>query len=559
MKHFNRLFILGAALIVSTVSFGQFWTEDFSDNTKYTVTLGGEGNDGTADYFQRTDGSNINKTYTNTSGFFFAGQDIDDANTNGWTSASPSQLTWADIDISGKSQIIFSVDVGSTATNRIDNNDYLLFEYSIDGGNWIKLLAFENDGTQFNTFFQEDTNFDGNGDGTIITSALGSFQKPIVGSGLKLSIRFTAAVDAGDEDFAIDNLKLTEGALNSKPVISNIAYSPIYIQSSTTVNISAEVTDADGTITQVGLVWGTDKDVLTNPILMTNGGSGNIYTSITPIPAQANGTTVYFALAAVDNEPDTTLTSPQSYTVTDPKTATLPYTQEFSANLGDFYSYSASGDTKKWGFSNGYAIMNGFNSGELERDFLITPAFDFTTTQNEVISFKTWKRFGTGDNTDKYLKLMYSTDYAGIGDATAATWTEVSGVTMATELQVWTKTEDIDVSMVTGSKVHFAFVYNYAADYVQWQVDSVVVKENVPTAIAKNHAFATIVNTVVSNNLIIQSENAVQLRIYNLAGREVKSVGYAKGEVSLSSLPKGIYIVKLTQGNNIITRRISKQ
>jgi hypothetical protein len=559
MKHFNRLFILGAALIVSTVSFGQFWTEDFSDNTKYTVTLGGEGNDGTADYFQRTDGSNINKTYTNTSGFFFAGQDIDDANTNGWTSASPSQLTWADIDISGKSQIIFSVDVGSTATNRIDNNDYLLFEYSIDGGNWIKLLAFENDGTQFNTFFQEDTNFDGNGDGTIITSALGSFQKPIVGSGLKLSIRFTAAVDAGDEDFAIDNLKLTEGALNSKPVISNIAYSPIYIQSSTTVNISAEVTDADGTITQVGLVWGTDKDVLTNPILMTNGGSGNIYTSITPIPAQANGTTVYFALAAVDNEPDTTLTSPQSYTVTDPKTATLPYTQEFSANLGDFYSYSASGDTKKWGFSNGYAIMNGFNSGELERDFLITPAFDFTTTQNEVISFKTWKRFGTGDNTDKYLKLMYSTDYAGIGDATAATWTEVSGVTMATELQVWTKTEDIDVSMVTGSKVHFAFVYNYAADYVQWQVDSVVVKENVPTSIAKNHAFATIVNTVVSNNLIILSENAVQLRIYNLAGREVKSVGYAKGEVSLSSLPKGIYIVKLTQGNNIITRRISKQ
>ena len=556
MKHFNRLFLLGAALVVSTVSFGQFWTEDFSNNTKYTVTLGGEGNDGTADYFQRTDGSNINKTYTNTSGFFFAGQDIDDG---GWTgSAKPSQLTWADIDISGKTQLFFSVNIGSTATAKIDNNDYLLFEYSIDGGDWTKLLAFENDGTTFNTFFMEDTNFDGDGDGTIITSALGSFQKPIVGSGLKLSIRFTAAVDAGDEDFAINNLKLSEGALNSKPVISNIAFSPLYIQSTTAVNISAEVTDADGTIAQVGLVWGTDKDVLTNPILMSNGGSGNIYTSITPIPAQADGVTVYYALAAVDNEPDTTLTSPQSYTVFDPKTATMPYTQEFSADLGDFYAFSASGDTKKWGYSSGSALMNGHLSGELQRDFLITPAFDFTTTQNEVISFKTWRRYGS-DNADKYLKLMYSTNYAGVGDATTATWTEVPGVTMATTDQVWTKTEDVDVSMISGTNVRFAFVYNYAADYVQWEVDSVVVKENVPTAIAKNHAFATIVNTVVSNNLIIQSDNAVQLRIYNLAGREVKSVDNVKGEVSLSSLPKGIYIVKLTQGKNIITRRISKQ
>ena len=187
------------------------WTEDFSTGTKYSVTLGSEGEDGENDYFIRTDGSDIAKSYDGVSGYFFAGQDIDDG---GWAgSAAPSQLTWIGIDISGKTDIEFSGDFGETyqSPGDIDNNDFLLVEYRIDASGWNNLISFKNDGATYNRDFWEDTDFDGIGDGTTITSEAGTmvtFIKSITGTGLSLDLRFTASVNSGDEDFAIDNFEL---------------------------------------------------------------------------------------------------------------------------------------------------------------------------------------------------------------------------------------------------------------------------------------------------------------------------------------------------------------
>ena len=188
------------------------WTEDFSTSSNYTVTLGGEGNDGSSDYFQRTDGSNIGISYSGNTGYFFAAQDIDDG---GWTgSASPSQLTWSNIDISGYDNLTFSGLFASAATNKIDNNDYVIIEYQIDGGGWNKILEFENDGATYNTQFYEDTDFDGVGDGTDLTSTFQSFTKSISATGSSLDLRITVAVNAGGEDFAFDEFKIEGDAVS---------------------------------------------------------------------------------------------------------------------------------------------------------------------------------------------------------------------------------------------------------------------------------------------------------------------------------------------------------
>ncbi|MCT4629899.1 GEVED domain-containing protein [Winogradskyella sp.] len=181
-----------------------FWHEPFNNSNLYTVTLGGEGNDGPQDYFQITNGSNINESYSNTNGTFFAGQDLDDG---GWTgSANPSQLTWTGIGISDYTSLSF---IGSFASNGggIDSSDFVLIEYQIDSGGWTNLLAFENSGGT-NTSFLEDTDFNGTGDGTSLTTSFSEFSKSIGSTGSLLDIRITVSMNSGNEDLAFDDFKI---------------------------------------------------------------------------------------------------------------------------------------------------------------------------------------------------------------------------------------------------------------------------------------------------------------------------------------------------------------
>ncbi|PLX07357.1 MAG: hypothetical protein C0596_10450 [Marinilabiliales bacterium] len=117
-------FLIGL-LMIGGVSLGQttIWLEDFSSGT-YSVTAGGEGSDGTADYFMTTDGADINVTYTGFTGNFFAAQDVDDG---GWTgSANPSQLTWSSIDVSGYTNLEIKGLFANVNTDKIDASDYVI-------------------------------------------------------------------------------------------------------------------------------------------------------------------------------------------------------------------------------------------------------------------------------------------------------------------------------------------------------------------------------------------------------------------------------------------------
>ncbi|PKP03131.1 MAG: hypothetical protein CVU14_02315, partial [Bacteroidetes bacterium HGW-Bacteroidetes-9] len=157
-----------------------------------------------------------------------------------------------------------------------------------------------------------------------------------------------------------------------------------------------------------------------------------------------------------------------------PATTTLPYSEDFATGFGLCYTYSVSGPAQYWKHSstNEYAYMNGYNTGVLEEDWMVLPAVNFVTYPNVRLSFESYMNYGA-DDADNYFKLVYSTNYAGIGDPSMATWTEIP-FDYPTELSTWTPSGSLNLSAITGSSIYIAFKYHYNVDfYRSWQIDNI--------------------------------------------------------------------------------------
>ena len=105
----------------------------------------------------------------------------------------------------------FAEDDGTSRD--IDSNDFFLLEYQIDGGGFRNLLAFENDGSAFNTAFTQDLEFDGDGEGAELTDTFTSFSAAIAGTGSTLDLRATFRLDSGDEDIAVETVEINPAAV----------------------------------------------------------------------------------------------------------------------------------------------------------------------------------------------------------------------------------------------------------------------------------------------------------------------------------------------------------
>ncbi|MCB9445919.1 MAG: ExeM/NucH family extracellular endonuclease [Ardenticatenaceae bacterium] len=145
------------------------------------------------------------KAYTGFTDNFLTGMDLD-----GEGATLPIVLEWTGINIVGLTDLSFSGDFAEfvDGTGNIDVADYILVEYQLDGSGYQNLLRFCGDLT-FNGVFREDVDFDGVCDGTALGSTAQNFVKSIAGTGSALDLRLTLRVDAGDEDFGIDNFQIT--------------------------------------------------------------------------------------------------------------------------------------------------------------------------------------------------------------------------------------------------------------------------------------------------------------------------------------------------------------
>ncbi len=189
--------------------------EDFEDAIGYQTTPSEFTNNSTR-YFVRSNFSNINNAvnYNVVQGsFFFGAQEVDLAST------FPVQLNITNIDISGETTLFFS---GLFAEDDVlfeedwDAEDYLHVSYQIDGGGFQNLFWIESAGA-LNSAAMVDTDFDGEGDGAIITDTFTEFTAAIFGTGSSLDLRIEISLNDRQEDIAFDNLSIRSGLSTSIP------------------------------------------------------------------------------------------------------------------------------------------------------------------------------------------------------------------------------------------------------------------------------------------------------------------------------------------------------
>ncbi len=97
------------------------------------------------------------------------------------------------------------------------------------------------------------------------------------------------------------------------PVISNVVTAPPTPDADQVVDVYAAVVDTSGAIASVTLSWGTVSNSLTNDIAMALV-ADSTYGTVSQIPGQPGGATVYYRIAAVGAQATTT-TSIYSYTL----------------------------------------------------------------------------------------------------------------------------------------------------------------------------------------------------------------------------------------------------
>ena len=400
-----------------------------------------------------------------------------DAGTNPNFGASVGTLSIASFDsglnLSGSGDALYAVEGSPDGDNITAWLAGIQNAAGVEGANFSQTgLA---SGTTFIEFYSSGSPDGGYYSG--LRNGLSSFADYL--SLLGSNTNWTTEDSNGELILPISTSPFTVGG-NIPPVVTNISTTPaIDITSSDAVSVSADVTDTDGSITGVELHWGTTSGSLGTTILMSNTG-GDTYTTDTDIPAQADGTTVYYEIVATDDEPESTTAGEFSYTVNDPATTALPYVEDFATGFGDCYTFNVAGIKTWYYYSGGQQVSaNGFGGDNPEEDWLILPGIDFDSYSYEVMTFNTYAQYGTND-ANNYLKLFYSSDYPGLGDPSGYTWVELTynqptGINNSSEVSA--PSGNIDLTGISGSMVYIAFKYLSTDSPTRWSVDNIVIGE----------------------------------------------------------------------------------
>lgn len=130
--------------------------------------------------------------------------------------------------------------------------------------------------------------------------------------------------------------------------------------------------------------------------------------------------------------------------------------------------------------SNKYAEFSSFFSanGTNDEAWLITPALDLTTSENELFSFDTKIRFWQGAALTVFISEDYDGTQAGL---TTATWTELNPVLpVSGQEDVFVNSGNIDLSAYNSQNVRIAFKYtgSKAGVTTTYQLDNIKVFEN---------------------------------------------------------------------------------
>tara|TARA_R110002126_G_scaffold282967_1_gene431868 strand:+ start:22270 stop:25266 length:2997 start_codon:yes stop_codon:yes gene_type:complete len=279
MKQKNLLKIAFCLFLFSNVSYGQILTETFDNDSKFVK---GESffSDGSGDYFGIYDSAGDTDNFgagsepssipafTGNTGNFLVGEDMD-----GDGFLATQTLTWQNLDITGYTDLTFSVKLG--ANSGFDaTTDQITLAVNIDNGGYVDITKFVNP-SGFNAFPTDGT--------TTLGLALQTISGNISGTGSSMDLRLTVASTSGGEEFAVDDLVINGTAASSDPTVGFGVQIP-----------SQNETDATFTSANIPItLTNYDSDDIKIDIDVTGGTAepgDYTFTSPTQLTFSANGT-----------------------------------------------------------------------------------------------------------------------------------------------------------------------------------------------------------------------------------------------------------------------------
>lgn len=370
--------------------------------------------------------------------------------------------------------------------------DKLMFQYSLNAtslanGTWTDVIALDFTTPNINT---AASNKDGNAaeNKTNITYTIRDLSIP---AGAIVFIRWTDANASGSDDgLAIDDFSIEANPVDLVPPTIT-TFIPANGTTNSAVNLSASLTFSEDVVKGSGTI--VLKKTSDNSIAQTINVSTATLTGRTLSVSLNNlqvNTSYYLEVSAgavtdLEGNSFAGITGNSTWAFTTGINIYVANFQNCTSGLSDgFTQYSQVGSIV-WGcttfgrdpnapagttaFPSGVQI-NGFAGGTNvpNTDWLISPSFDLTATNYPLLSF--WSR--TAFNGQP-LQLKVSTDYVS-GDPSTATWTDINGKFPSQTSNVWTLSENINLSAFKGSNVHFAFVYYSDSDEgARWTLDDI--------------------------------------------------------------------------------------
>lgn len=588
----KKLYFLLFTILISMLSFGQttVFQESFETGNSGTTSI--DCNDGSGDFFTRTDGSDISSSYQ-VSGvdgaFFFAAQDID-ATECGGSGGDLQTLLFDDIDISTFSNLTLALllaeDAPSDSNFDWDGGDLFYVEVDYDNsGSYTKILQFATTATTGSNVSlpSQDTDLDGIGDGTELSPTFGEFTIAL-GTGNLVDVRLVFdGLGFGDEDIAVDNIRIIDGFVVS-PAITIISPldTTVFAPGITNVNIEWTTVNLAGGETVDIDVNGTVTTGVTSPyaVTTTDGQAYNITVNLMDGASVVDFEGVDFSVGSLIQVADVTALK----------------ADVVDNGLGRFYEITGSSLlTHTDGFRNRKWIQDTDISGVLIYDDsgviattyavgdMITGLKGYTTDSNGVLRFIPTSDSGVIASSGNPVvpQTVTISDLNTTPDDYESELIKIANVTFPQgngTSEIFTTGQNFDVfdgALTTIMRTDF-----FGADYIgviipQSALDLVGVAgefqgtaqiyvrslADITTLGVKNlnvSNFSLYPNPTSTGFVTITSNNSdnIQAQVFDTLGKEVLNSTISNNRLNVSSLNVGLYIVKLTQDNASVTKKL---
>jgi hypothetical protein len=154
---------------------------------------------------------------------------------------------------------------------------------------------------------------------------------------------------------------------------------------------------------------------------------------------------------------------------------TIIYQNNFDVSPPDWVIFTPASN-KPWTWDGSYLEMvaNGYGGNVACDTWLISPGIDLTNVTNPVLTFNTWTKY-TDSGLANPLEVKISTNYAGSGDPSVATWSALQCDLPAANSAAWLSSGDIDLSAFHQT-IYVAFHYRSSgvssSSASKWEVDA---------------------------------------------------------------------------------------